>query len=94
MTDSRPPRKPLRSWRWLLPCASIPLLTYLVLGALGGREHIVVLTGTHLQSDIEIILGISYILTYFALTLVSPVLVIAAGLIALRDRWIQRSPGN
>lgn len=70
----------------MLPTAVIPLLLTILLGVLGGREHVEILTGTQPQTGLEIVHGFFYILSYFALTLFSPVFVIAAGLIALLDR--------
>ncbi|NNC87063.1 MAG: hypothetical protein HKN82_01235 [Akkermansiaceae bacterium] len=80
-------KKPLRSWRWLLPCAALPLAGFLLLGLLGAADQVALLTGTRPQSGSEMLLGLGYILSYFMLTLLSPVLVIAAALVAIRDRF-------
>lgn len=82
--------RPLRSWRWLLPCALLPVLAFLVLGAMGGKACIQVLTGIQPFNGIEMVLGMLYLGAYMLMCLVSPVCLLAAGLLAVWDRW----PGN
>ena len=77
--------RPLRSWRWLLPCALLPLLAFLLLAALGGRGCIQVITGIQPFDTDEMVLGALYLCAYMALVLVSPVCLLAAGLIAVWD---------
>lgn len=89
MTNPQTSKRRLRSWRWLLPCAAIPPLATLLLGALGGRNSVQILTGTQPLSDGETLLGAFYILSTIALTFLSPVCVLAAGMIAIRDHWVR-----
>lgn len=82
--------RPLRSWRWLLPIASLPLLACLLTALVGGADHLEILTGTRPLAAAEMLLGALYLLSYLAVTVVSPVLVLAAALIAIRDRLVRR----
>lgn len=86
--------KPLQSWRWLLPCALLPLLGFLVLGALGGKECIQVLTGIQPFNGAQMALGGLYLCAYMALVLVSPVCLLAAGLIGVWDFYRRRKSGK
>lgn len=84
------PHRALNSWRWMLPLAAMPLLSFLAFGTLGGRDCIQILTGIHPFSPLEVVTGAAYLASYFALTFLSPVLAIAAGLVALRDLRLSR----
>lgn len=86
MTEEMEPKsRRLRSWRWLVPLALIPLVGWRVLKAVGGEECVQVMTGIQPFGDLEMLLGVLYLGTYLSLTLISPVLVIAAILVGVRD---------
>ena len=80
----------LRSWRWLLPCAAIPLLVFGVLKFAGGERCIEFMTRTQPLDELEMLLGMLYLLSYLAVTLVTPVCVLAALIIAIRDSLVRR----
>lgn len=80
---------PLRSWRSFLPAALLPPLVFLLMGMLGGRESLHFMTGTKPVGIIPGTVGILFVVSYVGMWVVSPILVLAAGFIAVRD-WIGR----
>lgn len=84
MTSTKP-YLALRSWRVFLPVAVLPPLAYLLMGMLGGKECLHFVTGIEPVSFYEGVVGILYLVSYLMSWVVSPILVIAAGLIAVRD---------
>nr|NIP92482.1 hypothetical protein [Akkermansiaceae bacterium] len=56
----------------------------------GGADHLEILTRTRPLAAAEMLLATLYLLSDLAVTVVSPVLVLAAALIAIRDRLVRR----
>ena len=75
----------------MLPCGLIPLVMFLLFSALGGKDCIQVLTGIQPFSYYEMALGAGYLLAYAGVTLLSPIFLIAAGMIRLWDCWREKS---
>ena len=63
--------------RWMLVCAALPLIGFIVLSLLGGKESIQVLTGTQALSFYQMAVGGLYLASYMALVLLSPVFLLA-----------------
>ena len=73
--------------RGLLTRAGVLALLFLVCHLAGLRAHTSILTGTFTGgSQLSSLLGVTYVLTYLAFVLGVPVLLIAAGLLALLGR--------
>jgi hypothetical protein len=76
--------------RGLLVLALALLLLYGVATLLGLREHVVVLAGTYPSAGAGAA-GALYVVLHLAATALAPVLLLAAGLVALAGRWLRRS---
>jgi hypothetical protein len=71
----------------LLSCAAILTLTFMFMHLLGLREYTTIISGTSPTGDPQdwfaALIGVFYILFYLAFTMLVPLLLIAAGLLAL-----------
>ena len=60
----------------------------------GWREHTTFLSGTPASADAGLnasaVLGVVYMAGYFGFVLLTPILVIAAGILLVLDRWMER----
>ena len=74
-TTSRARRLP---WRALLLAAALPPLVFSIGALSGGANSLEILAGTRPMALLEIIGGIAYLGGYVGMTLLSPILLIAA----------------
>jgi hypothetical protein len=69
---------------------------FAVFHLLGWRDDTAIISGTSLSPDTKfaVIRGMLYGLTYFLAVIVSPILIIAAGINALLRRWVPAGSKN
>jgi len=89
-------RAPLLSPRGLVLRAAIVALVFALAHAAGLRAYTSILSGTSPTGNAAdgwaALLGCIYVLLYFAFILAVPIALIAAALMALATRWLER-PG-
>ena len=70
-------------WKGLLGAALLPVLAFGFFAVLGGRGSVEVLSQLKPMSAGETMVGLLYLFCYAAMTMLSPVFAIAAGLVAV-----------
>lgn len=89
MTKPTPPRALPRARGLLLLGLSL-LLLYGLATILGFRAEVAVLTGTYTTAGAAAA-GAIYVVLHLAATALAPVLLLAAGIVAIAGRWLRRS---
>ena len=84
-------RAPVLSPKCLMLRSALLALAFGVCEAAGLREHTTFISGTPTEAggsvNASAILGLIYLAAYFGFVLVTPILVIAAGLLAACQKW-------
>ena len=83
------------SAKGLLIRAALIGLFFLIVHALGFKEHTTFLTGTPADANTSlnqtILFGVVYLVAYFGLVISAPILVLAAGIFSLLDALFAKS---
>ena len=84
-------RAPVLSPKGLILRGALLALIFTICEAAGLREHTTFISGTPTEAggsvNASAILGVIYLAAYFGFVLVTPILMIAAGLLAVWEKW-------
>jgi hypothetical protein len=64
----------------------VPTLVFVVLHLAGARAHLGILSGTRVDSLVDLVLAVAYALAWFGVVLVAPIVLLASALARLAAR--------